>query len=169
MVPPLPREQLGITGCRFEEGIFDSNVGSEFFLTIFENEQYSEALANLGSFKLFCRSGVVRTDHGVVVFLLFSIYDQSEYFSSYELFLNPYEMGTIRLLSSLGQQTHLKVILYDSEENHLRDMIELENIYGFSDIAGKIAQVIGHEKEGDFLKAQQELMNRYTIDDLLKL
>jgi len=43
-----------------------------------------------------------------------------------------------------------------------------ENLFGFSKIAGTITQVIGHEKKGDFGKARQELMSRYTIDDLLK-
>jgi len=169
VLPPLRKEDLGLVGCRFHEGNFDPSVGPEFFLTIFDNHENSEALAKLGSFRLFCKGGMVRTDHGIIVFLLFSIYDQSEYDSSYELFLNPYEMETICLLSSLGQQTHLKVILYDSEEDHTRSMIEFENVYDFSDIAGKIVQLIGHEKPGDFQKAQQELMTLYTIEDLLKL
>jgi len=48
-------------------------------------------------------------------------------------------------------------------------MNEFENVYDFSDIAGKIAQLIGHEKPGDFQKAQQELMTLYSIEDLLNM
>ena len=169
VAPPLPKELLGATGCLLNEVIFDPRVGKEVFLTIYETQEYSKSLASLGGFNLFCKSGILRTSHGTIAFLLFSVYDRSDYISSYELFLNPFNTKTIQLLSSLGQQTHLKVVIYDSEVDCLRDLVEFENVFGFSEFVGILAQVIGHEPEIDFTKGQQEAMSKYTIEDLLKL
>lgn len=167
--PPLPKELLGATGCLLIEAIFDPHVGKEVLLAICENQEYSKSLASLGGFNLFCKSGVIRTSHGTIAILLLSVYDRSEYICSYELFLNPFNVKTIQLLSSLGQQTHLKVVIYDSEVDSLRDLVEFENVFGFSEFVGELAQAIGHEPEIDFTKAQEEAMSKYTIEGLLKL
>lgn len=153
IAPFLAKELKGAMGCFFQEGVFDPEVREEIYLIILEDHQFSENLASLKSFNLFCKNGVGRTSYGVVAFLVFSVYDSSEYISAYELFLNPQKMETIRLLSSLGLQPHLKVIIFDSERDCLRDLLEFENVFAFQDFVGTLAQVIGSEPEGDFSKA----------------
>ncbi|MEO0130952.1 MAG: hypothetical protein ABIK76_04605 [candidate division WOR-3 bacterium] len=167
--PQLPKEELGIVGLRFHEAIFDLNIGPEFCLVIFEKHEYSKLLARIKEFSLFCKAGVARTSHGIISFLIFIIYNNGKYFSSYELILNPYKIETFQLLSSLSQQTHLKLIIYDSEKNLLQRIVEFENNFGFSDIAQKLAQTIDNKNEGDFQKAQQEFMITYSIKDLLNI
>ena len=73
------------------------------------------------------------------------------------------------MLSSLGQQSYLKVVIYDSERDHLCNLFELENVFGFDEFVGTLAQVIGNEVQGDFSKAKEEFTNRYTFEDLLEM
>lgn len=167
VAPPLPPALQGVTGCSFQEAIFDPNVGNEIYLAIFEESQYAHGLAKLRQFDLFCKTGVVRTSHGPLAFALFTVYDGKEYNSAYELFLDPYEGETIRLLSSAGLQSHFKVLIYDSVQGRLVDLFEFGNIYRFDDFAVGLAKAIGHEPRGDFVRAKAEFMRKYSIDDLI--
>ena len=100
VAPALPKDLRGRTGCIFQKGVFDSKVGDEIFLLILEDKEFSMVLSKFLSFNLFCKTGVARTDYGLVAFLVFSVYDGPKYVSAYELFLNPHNMETIRMLSS---------------------------------------------------------------------
>lgn len=105
----------------------------------------------------------------MVAFLVFNVYNKSNHISDYELFLNPHSMKTINLLSSLGLQSYLKVVIYDSERDCLCNLFELENVFGFNEFVGTLAQVIGNEVPGDFKKAKEEFMKRYSLEELLKM
>jgi len=169
VAPPLPKNFKSATGCLFQEAIFDTKVGTEIYLAILEESDYSETLGSLKDINLFCKTGVGRTAHGMVAFLIFNVYNKSYHISDYELFLNPHNMKTINMLFSLGQQSYLKVVIYDSERDRLCNLFELENVFGFDEFVGTLAQVIGNEVQGDFSKAKEEFTNRYTFEDLLEM
>jgi len=97
------------------------------------------------------------------------MYDISKHLSDYELFMNPHNMKTINILSSLGMQSFLKVVIYDSERDCVCNLFDIANSFGFSEYVGTLAQVIGNEDPGDFSKAKEEFMNKYTLNDLLKM
>jgi hypothetical protein len=169
VAPLLPSQLRGITGCLFREAVFDQAVGNEVYLAIFEQAECARDLARLRQFNLFCKNGVVRTSHGLVAFALFTIYDGEEYNSAYELYLNPYEGDTLKLLSSAGLQSHFKVVIYDTVQNRLVQLLEFENVYRFGEFSDGLAEIAEREPCGDFQRAQGELMQRYSMDDLLKL
>jgi len=73
--PALPDNLKGVTGCLFQEAIFDPKIGSEYYLAILEESDYCETLGSLESINLFCTTGVGRTNNGVVAFLIFSLSD----------------------------------------------------------------------------------------------
>ena len=167
--PALPKNLKGVTCCLFQEAVFDIKVGKEIYLAILEKSDYSETYGSLKDIKLFCNTGVGRTTHGIIIFIIFSVYNESNHISDYELFLNPHNMKTINMISSLGQQLYLKVVVYNSEQDHLCNLFILENVFGFDELPGNLAQVIDKEDQGNFAKAKEEFINRYTLQDLLKM
>ena len=169
VAPPLPPRFKETTGCLFQEGVFDQAVGNEVYLAIFERAECARDLARLRQFNLFCKNGVVRTSHGLVAFALFTVYDGEEYNSAYELYLNPYEGDTLKLLSSASLQSHFKVVIYDTVQNRLVQLLEFENVYRFDEFSEGLAEIAEHEPRGDFQQAQGELKQRYSMDDLLRL
>jgi len=169
VAPPLPKNLKGATGCLFQEAIFDPKVGSEIYLAILEEPDYCETLGSLERIDMFCKTGVGRTNNGMVVFLILRLFERNEHLSDYELFLNPHNMKTINMLSSLGLQSFLKVVIYDSKRDRVCNLFEIVNSFGFSEFVGTLAQVIGNEKQGDFSKAQEEFMSEYTLSDLLEM
>ena len=167
--PALPIELRGVSGCRLLTASFDSAVGDEVYLAILEAPEFCQRLAETRPFQVFCKSGVARTSHGLVLFLLFTVRDGTDEVASYELFLNPQAMRTYELLSGWGQQTHFKVVLLDNEAGQKRGWFEFDNNYGIDKTVALIAQCIGHEVKGDFALAQQEFRRNYSLDDLKRM
>ena len=166
-IPQLSSDLRGATGCCFQEAIFDPDVGQEVYLLILEEREYAEAYARTRPFNLLCTSGVVRTTHGIVAFLIWTVAAGSPAESQVEQFLNPSKLETIQLLSALGQQSHMKAMIVDSGSSSVCDWFEFENTFGFGDLCGVMAESIGHEPSGDFQAAVGEVMEKYSLQDLL--
>ena len=169
VAPPLPPELVGHSGCLLQTGVVDREVGEEVVLLMMENHPYCERIAALDPPDLRVKTGVARTSHGQVAFVVYSVFDGTERIAAFESFLNPNEIGTFRMLSALAQQTHLHVILMDSDYNCLRGFFEFEDDLGFGDLVTGLAKVVGHEPIGNFALAQQEFMEQYTIEDMLAM
>lgn len=165
-VPPLPPELRQRSGCIIDTATFDRQVGPEVYLAILEDTEYAAKLARTRPFELFCKPGLARTSHGMVVFMLFTVRSRDERVAWYELFLDPHQMGTIKMLSAWGQQSHFKALVIDYEEGRVRDWFEFENSFGIGEVAATVGQTIGHEPKGNFQLAQQEFMRDYSVDDL---
>jgi hypothetical protein len=168
ILPPLPKELLGSNGCFFQHAIFDQNIGKEVYLALLES-QLSETFHSMKTVEMYCKNGVSRTIYGIIAFLLFSFYSAHEYISSYEMYLNPFDPGSIDLLSKLGQQTHLKLLVFDSYSDELRNFFEFENTYGFDKYLENLTKIIDDQSPVDFLKAKEEFMSKYTIEDLINM
>lgn len=164
--PPLAAELKGKIGCRIQKCVFDPIVGEEVYLMILDEPLYAKELADIKPFNLFCKTGMVRTNQGMVLFMLFTIKDGEEEVVTFETLLNPHKMNTVSLLSSWGQQSHLKVIVMENQNGEIKNWYEFENDFGISDAIKTIAECIGHEKEGNFLLAQQEFYKNYDLDEL---
>lgn len=167
VVPPLPTEVQGRTGCQFYEAVFDVDIGLEVYLAILETGDYARAFADTKPFNLFCNKGMVRTDHGIVGYLIWTIAQGSPVETVNDQFVNPHESELIRMMSALGQQTYMKTLIIDSITSEVSGWFEFENTFGFSEYCGAMAQSIGHEPAGDFQAAMAEVMERYTTNDLL--
>ena len=168
-VPPLPPDLIGSTGCRFESAIFDPKIGVEVYLAVLEAPEYARAYSNTRPFNLFCAQGLVRTSHGVVAFIVWTVAANSSRETKMDQFLSAHSSETIALVSALGQQTHLKVLIVDNSTSQVCDWFEFENNFGFDAFCAVMAQSIGHEAVGDFKEAVAELTSIYSTEDLLGL
>jgi hypothetical protein len=166
-IPRLPTEWHGATACQFQDAVFDPKTGSEVCLLILDSAEYARAYSKVRPFNLYCTSGLVRTSHGVVAYIVWTVAAGSQGESQTEQFLNPHNADIIRLVSALGQQTHMKALVVNSDTGQLCDWFEFENNFGFRDFCGIMAQSIGHEPAGDFQAAMAEVMEQYTTADLL--
>jgi hypothetical protein len=118
-------------------------------------------------FQLFCKPVLARTDYGMLVVLLWSVRDRRKRVMGYEQFWNPNEEWTIRVLSELAQQTHLKAVVRDSLSGETVDWFEVESNFGMDAFVSSMAACVGHEPQGDFLMAQQQSMRDHDINALL--
>ena len=168
-VPPLPPDLIGSTGCRFESATFSLKIGVEVYLAVLETPECARAYANLRPFNLFRVQGLVRTSHGVVAFIVWTVAANSSRETKMEQFLNPHSGETVALVSALGQQTYLKVLIVDSSTSQVCDWYEFKNSFGFDKFCAAMALSIGHEAVGDFNEAVAELTSIYSTEDLLDL
>jgi hypothetical protein len=167
--PPLPADMRGITGCRLDWGVFDQDVGPEFFVTIMERSAFSLKLAAVKPFKMFCKTGMAHTDHGMIIFLVFSVFKGDARFASYGMFLGPFDQGTVASLTDMVAQTHIKVLLHDTDSDEVCGFYEFENNFGFDKLVEGIKQVTVGRAGGDFLEAQKEFMGRYSIEEMIEM
>jgi hypothetical protein len=166
---PLPADMLGITGCRLDRGIIDDNVGSEVFVTILEGSDFSQKLVAIEPLTFFCKTGMGNMDKGLIIFLVFSVFNDSERLAAYEMFLNPFETGAIDLLTDLARQSHIKVLLHDSDCDEIRGFYEFENNLSIDKFVDSVNLITRGRSPGDFELAKSEFMDRYSLEDMLEL
>ncbi len=166
VLPPLPPEYRGQSSAVFQAFCFDPQIGDEVALFLLDDPEFSRQVGKLRPIKLFATTGVVRTSAGMIAFVVWSIDGPRGHVVDYEQPLNPFNIDTIRMLSALGQQSHLKVVPIDSLSNEAVGFFEFENVYGFDHFAGGIAQVIGHEPVADFAATQAALRVEFTLEEL---
>ena len=169
VLPDLPEDQKGRHGCRFHSTTFDPAVGEEVFVLFMEEPDFVDQYSQIAPFNLLAQSGLVRTPHGVVAFIVWQIAAGTPSEIMVEHFLNPQKIETLRLVSSVAKQTHLKLVIINNETGEVGGFIDFDNVFGFNELASAMAIAIGHEPEGDFGSAMQHVMNTMTVQDLLEL
>lgn len=166
IIPPLPPQYLRQNGPLFQSFTFDPKIGDEVALFFLEDPQFSYELGHLKPFNLWANNGVARTSKGTIAFILWSITSRQGHIVDYEHLLNPFNIDTIYLLSSLGQQSCLKVIIVDSNSSEVNGFYEIENVFEFDNFASGIAKVIGHETIADFSETQTAFRSEFTLEEL---
>ena len=164
--PPLPPGLVGQSCAVLRSVVFDAKVGEEVVLYLLDDPEFARQLGRLKPFHLDAKTGAVRTSAGLIAFILWTVSSRAGHIVDYEHPLNPFEMGTIRLLSAAGQQSHLKVVILDSHENEVVGFFEFENIFSLDRLAGGIAEVIGHEPTADFTATQSAFRTEFSLEDL---
>ena len=167
--PPLPEKMRGGSGCLLHEANFDATVGREVCVIIREDSAFCDTLAGIPSIEVSCRPRLVATNHGIIILLIFVVHDPTQIHTLYEVFLNPYRQGPIDLLSRWSRQTHLKVILFDSDNDVVRRWFEFDNNYGINEFLATTLSCVHTELEGDFHLARQEFMATHSMNDLLEM
>ena len=140
-----------------ESGGFDVIIGNPPYVV------YSK----VAPFDLIVHSGLVRTPHGIVAFLVWQIAASSPQEVMVEQYLNPQNIGTFRLISSAANQTHFKLVVVNNQSGEVAAFVDFENDFQFDELVSAMATPIGHEPEGDFGTATQHVMNNFTIAELL--
>src|ERR1043165_6774833 len=115
VIPPLPPEYIGAIGCRLEEAIFDPRIGQEVYLLVLDTLDQARMFTKTHPFNIFANAGFVRTSQGGVAYIIWTIAKGSPNETVTEQFLNPDSAESIRVLSTVGAQCKLKVLIVDHD------------------------------------------------------
>jgi hypothetical protein len=167
--PALPANLKGRHGCNLHRMTFDASIGEEICAIYMEEPEFADKFCNVVPFNLIAHSGLARTPHGVVAFIVWQIAARSPQEVMIEQFLNPNNIGTIRLLASAANQTHFKLLVINNQSAALAAFVDFENVFAFDRLVSAMAVAIAHETEGDFAAASQHLVDTTTVQQLLLL
>jgi hypothetical protein len=169
VLPALPADLIGRHGCNFNRMTFDRSIGEKICAISFEEPDFADQFNEVRPFNLIAHSGLARTPHGVVAFIVWQIAAHSPQEVLIEQFLNPNNIGSIRLVASAANQTHFKLLVINNQTTEVAAFVDFENIFEFGRLVSAVALAIGHETEGDFSAASQHLMDTTTVQQLLAL
>jgi hypothetical protein len=167
VLPPLPEDLKGRHGCTLQTATFDMSVGEEVYALYLEEPDYADKFSRIAPFNMRVRFGLVRTPQGVVAFIIWLIAAGSQEEVTVEHYLNPQNIGALRLVASAANQTHFKLLIVDNQSSEISAFIDFENVFGFDQLASTMVSAIGHEPEGDFDAAREYVSNTMTIAELL--
>ena len=165
-IPPLPSEYKGISGALLSSFIFEQKVGEEAALFLFDDPQFARKLGTLNPFDLKALTGMVRTSAGMIAYILWVVSSLRGHVVDYEHLLNPFDLGTIHLISGVAQQTHLKVLIVDSYSSQVVGFFEFDNTFGMGKFAVGIAQTVGNEPVVDFSATQVAFRKEYSLKEI---
>jgi hypothetical protein len=143
------------------------SVGEEVYALYLEEPDYADKFSRIAPFNMRVRFGLVRTPQGVVAFIIWLIAAGSQEEVTVEHYLNPQNIGALRLVASAANQTHFKLLIVDNQSSEISAFIDFENVFGFDQLASTMVSAIGHEPEGDFDAAREYVSNTMTIAELL--
>jgi hypothetical protein len=132
-----------------------------------EEPNFVDQFSEVHPFNLFAHTGLVRTPHGVVAFIVWQIAAHAPQEAFIEQYLNPNHIGTIRLVSSAANQSHFELLVINNQTAEVAAFVDFENVFRFDRLALGMALAIGHEPEGDFAAASQHVMDTMTVQELL--
>jgi hypothetical protein len=171
VMPPLPPELADTEGIIPWNLVIDPKVGTESCLLLLDRTPFIHALAKVRPFDLQLKSGLVRTDHGPLFFLLFYVPDPNrpgEVFTAIDVHVNPYDQQHMSGWRDLARQTHWHLILLGVDDK-LVDLFEFANTFGLSYTIDQVEAVCEKLPHGSFDEAKAEFCATYTLDDLMQL
>jgi len=169
VLPPLPKEMLGQQGCSLQRGTFDPAVGQEVYLSFREEPGYAEGYAEVQPLTLFATTGMMRTPHGPVAFIVWQIAVGSPHQIAVDHYVNPQNAASISLLAEAGSQTHFKLLILNNITSTVTAFVDFENTFELSEFAEAISQLTVDEPVGDFGAASQYVMDNMSVAELLEL
>jgi hypothetical protein len=134
-----------------------------------EEPKFAALFSKVAPFNLIAHTGLARTPHGLVAFILWQIAAYSPQEVLVEQYLSPHNIETIRLVASAANQTHFKLVVINNQTAETAAFVDFENVFKFDRLVSGMALAIGHEREGDFAAASQHVMKTMTIPELLAL
>lgn len=168
-LPPLLPELQRAEGIMPWHLVLDPAVGMETVLLHLDRTPFIYKLAKVRPFDLRLKSGLMRTSHGPLLFLLFYVPDPNRPgtpFSSIDAHVNPYDPQHMIFWRNLARQSHWHLILV-GEDDTLVDLFEFENTFGLSQVLDQVDATCKLVRGGNFDAAKAEFCENYTIDDLL--
>jgi len=165
--PALPADLKGRHGCYLQRMTFDAAVGEEICAVYMEEPAFVNQYSNVRPFNLVAHTGLVRAPDGVVAFIVWQIAAHSPQEVMVEQYLNPNNIGTIRLVASAANQTHFKFVVINNQTSEVAALVDFENVFEFDVLVSGMALAIGHEPEGDFAAATKHVIDNITVQELL--
>lgn len=183
-LPPFPPELAGQRGALLAPAVVDPEIGPEICLVLFEPDLTWRRFLADADLGLDLAAGVVRLPPGAVAFFAWSVWlddadlldslteeqtgeQEMRYLTAYLGLLDPHDPSTRALLAAAGAQERLPVVLFDSRQGRVLELIEFGNDYGLYELAGAFAAEVENEPEGSFALAAEEFRRRYPVETLV--
>lgn len=151
--------------------IIENRIGSEIVLLLFDKTPFVSTLAEMRSLALVLKSGLVKTSHGPVIYLLFyspnAATPYSPYFAHVHI-VNPLDAEVMATWRALAQQSHWHLILVDGDRQ-VKSVDQYENVFGLDETLADHAGAVDDTQPGDFTLATQEFHSKHTLQDLLNM
>jgi hypothetical protein len=167
--PPLPKKTLDQQGCSFQRGTFEPEVADEVYLSFREEPGYAEGYAEVKPLTLLAKTGMMRTPHGPVAFIVWQIAVGSPHQIAVVHYVDPQNAVSISLLAEAGDQTHLKLLVMNNITNAVTEFVNYENTFRLAEFEKAISRFTADEPVGDFGAASQYVMDTMGVADLLEL
>jgi hypothetical protein len=149
----------------------DPQVGTESVLLWFDRTEFIHQLAATQPFNLMMKSGVVRTDYGPLMFLVFWVpnpKDPLEPMSIVDCHLNPLNAQSLAIWRDLARQSHWHLFLLDGY-NEQQGFFEFENGYGLGEALDAAEDACKEMESSDFNLAKAQFCRNFNLPDLLHL
>lgn len=166
----LPSELHSAEGIMPVPLSLDERVGTESVLILFDRTPFIHQLAATRPFDLMMKSGLVRTDFGPLMFILFWIpnpSDPSEPMTAVDCHINPLDSRSMSPWRDLARQSYWHLFLVDSQ-NQQQEFFEFENRYGLGEALDTATEACTGMDSVDFVLAKQDFCARYDIPNLLR-
>jgi hypothetical protein len=171
VLPPLPPELRAAEGLIPWRLALDPNVGSEMVLLLLDRTPFVEDLAKIRPFDLRLKTGLVRTSHGPLCFLLFYVPNPMRpgavYFSI-DVHVNPLDPLHLITWRDLARQSHWHLILVGANDK-IVDLFEFQNTFDVGQTLDQFKSLSSSTPEGDFDQAKVEFSATYTVEHLLQM
>jgi hypothetical protein len=149
----------------------NDGVGTETVLILFDRTDFIHQLAATRPFTLMMKSGLVGTDFGPLMFILFWVpnpADPNEPMTVIDCHVNPLDSHSMSAWRDLARQSHWHLFLLDAD-NEQQDFFEFENDYDLGEALDSAAQACQGMESADFMLAKQEFCNLYDVPTLLMM
>ena len=132
-----------------------------------EEPLYANDISRISPLTLIAHTGLHRTPFGIVGSIVWQVAAGSSAEVFFEKYLNPHQIGTLKLVAAAANQTNFKLVVIDNMTSEITTLIDFDNKFGFDDLVSAMALAIGHETETDFAAATEYMMSTFNITELL--
>jgi len=158
------------------EGITTMNIildsgDWETVLYYFDRTSFIYQIAQIKPFTINLKSILYQTSYGYILCLFFYMPPtvQGKPFFSAEMYVNLYNPTTLSEFFQLSRQSHWHLFLVQSEKREVVDVFEFENCYDLEKTLNKAICLTRDTPSGNFMKAKQEFLNTFTMENLFDM
>ena len=166
----LPAELHAAEGILPLPLALDDQIGTEMVLTLFDRTAFIHRLAATKPFDLMMKAGLVGTDYGPLMFILFWIPnpdDPGQPLTAIDCHINPLDRESFQPWRDISRQSHWHLFLVDSDQQQ-QGFFEFENVYGLGETLDRVIETCEEMESADFMLAKQEFCDLYDIPTLMR-
>lgn len=167
--PPLPPEEVGVSGARFLELEFQPGQGEELFLRILEEPQWARKYGGVQELTVVATTLAVITDAGPIAIILWRFARGLEALVHYEHYLDALDEPTRRMLRDIENQARLKIILRDNRSGATEGFWEFDNNFAMGEFAEALSNAFKGRPAGPFQRRVDLVKEEYRIEDLIEI
>ena len=167
----IPNDFNSYNGIFTLNATLDKSIGTEVLLFIRDETDFIYDIAKVKPLKLLIKWGLFSTKYGPVMSLLFYIPDfryKDRPFVMFDMHLNPVDHKFLIPYYNLSQQAYWHLFLLNNNNEQI-EFFEFKNTFNLYHALYIVEGVCKDMKSIDFLKAQEEFKNKYSLEDLYRM